>query len=205
MQINHNALKLSSNSIKLKLSTKQIFQTDTLVDTSVVTVTVFNPSSWTLTQFISVPLFALPSQSHSVLTVHSLNDSPHSNESPLPTDILPQIPSHPQYCQSPLSCGYPQTNATHSLFFPITIPPLAFRSYRIQLAPSPKSNPLPIVSSSLRSIQNGQIQLNFDPQSNLLMSLTHIEKNWTQNVQQNFFEVQKQNRQGDSLCDESDF
>lgn len=147
-----------------------------------VAITVFNPLSWTLRRFVSVPAYR--AAGYAVIEA--------ATGKTVASDVLPALLSSRGPCQVPGTCGAATVEAPFELHFAVNVPPLGSAVYVVSLMPGDADADARPSRSDITSgplfIANSQLRLDFDSTTGLLARVTNRRNNATIACVQNFYE-----------------
>lgn len=144
-------------------------------------IAVYNPTSWTLRRFVSVPV------QHEVGLV--VLDA--ATGAVVPSDVLPAVPTAAGPCALPGTCGRPAITAPYTLHFAVDVPPLGFATYTVGRVDGADREVSPSsVRANGTTIENSRLRLRFDPATGFLASITDRAGGASAAVQQNFYEYE---------------
>ena len=142
-----------------------------------VSVVVFNPTSWTLSRFVTVPCF----QTNLIVM--------DASGSVVPFDVLPANATTPGTCQVVGTCGHPTVPSPYVLHFAVRVSGIGFQTYFVSVNSSMSANEATYtVSSSVFSVSNGLIEIVIDSTTMRLSQLNHLASSVSVDVTQDFLE-----------------
>ena len=160
--------------LSLNASSLHILLTDSDATVSIV---VFNPTSWPLSQFVAVPCF----QTNLIVMSHT--------GAAVAFDVLPSNVTSPGTCQVAGTCGHPEVVTPYVLHFAVSIGAIGYETYFVSVNTSAGPTEATYsVSSDVTNVSNGLVEVVFDGSTHLLSQVSLLTSSISVEVSQNFFE-----------------